>query len=66
MISVVFSIKQTGVPVGGSLFFTFAGILIGLPAFSLLVEKSGSYPLGFGIIAVATFVCGILLLPFHN
>jgi MFS family permease len=55
-----------GMVTGGSLFFTFAGILIGLPAFSLLVEKSGSYPLGFGIIAVATFVCGIVLLLSHN
>ena len=55
-----------GMATGGSLFFTFAGILIGLPAFSLLVEESGSYPLGFGIIAVATFVCGIVLLLSHN
>jgi len=55
-----------GMATGGSLFFTFAGILIGLPAFSLLVEKSGSYPLGFGVIAVATFVCGIVLLLSHN
>jgi MFS family permease len=56
----------TGMATGGSLFFTFAGILIGLPAFSLIVEKSGSYPLGFGIVAVATFVCGIVLLFSHN
>jgi len=55
-----------GMATGGSLFFTFAGILIGLPAFSLIIEKSGSYPLGFGIIAVATFVCGIILLLSHN
>ena len=58
--------ELTGMATGGSLFFTFAGILIGLPAFSLIVEKSGSYPLGFGIIAVATFVCGIVLLFSHN
>jgi len=56
----------TGMATGGSLFFTFAGILIGLPAFSLIVEKSGSYPLGFGIVAVATFVCGMVLLFSHN
>ncbi len=55
-----------GMATGGSLFFTFAGILIGLPVFSFIVEKSGSYPLGFGIIAVATFVCGIVLLLSHN
>jgi len=58
--------ELAGMATGGSLFFTFAGILIGLPAFSLIVEKSGSYPLGFGIIAVATFVCGIVLLFFQN
>ncbi len=51
-----------GMATGGSLFFTFAGILVGLPAFSLIVEKSGSYPLGFGINAVATFVCGTAML----
>ncbi len=55
-----------GMATGGSLFFTFAGILLGLPVFSLIVEKSGSYPLAFGIIAVATFVCGIVLLLSHN
>ncbi len=55
-----------GMATGGSLFFTFAGILLGLPAFSLIVEKSGSYPLGFGIVAVATFICGIVLLLTHN
>jgi hypothetical protein len=55
-----------GMATGGALFFTFAGILIGLPAFSLIVEKSGSYPFGFWIIAIATFVCGIVLLFPHN
>jgi MFS family permease len=51
-----------GMATGGSLFFTFAGVLIGLPVFSLIIEKSGSYPLGFAVIAVSTFVCGIALL----
>ena len=58
--------ELTGMATGGSLFFTFAGILIGLPAFSLIVEITGSYPLGFAIIAVATFVCGMVLLFSHN
>lgn len=51
-----------GMATGGSLFFTFAGVLIGLPVFSLIIEKSGSYPLGFAIIAVSTFACGVSLL----
>jgi MFS family permease len=55
-----------GMATGGSLFFTFAGILIGLPTFSLIIEKSGSYPLCFGIIAAATFICGIALLLSHK
>ncbi|MBI5578715.1 MAG: MFS transporter [Deltaproteobacteria bacterium] len=58
--------ELTAMATGGSLFFTFAGILVGLPAFSLIVEKSGSYPLGFGITAVATFVCGMVLLFSHK
>lgn len=58
--------ELAGMATGGSLFFTFAGILVGLPVFSLVVEKSGNYPLGFGIIAVATFICGIVLLLSHN
>lgn len=51
-----------GMATGGSLFFTFAGVLIGLPVFSLIIEKSGSYPLGFAIIALSTVICGISLL----
>jgi MFS family permease len=58
--------ELAGMATGGSLFFTFAGILIGLPVFSVIAEKSGSYPLGFGVMAVATFVCGIVLLFSHN
>jgi len=58
--------ELAGMATGGSLFFTFAGILVGLPAFSVLVEKGGSYPLGFVTVAAATFVCGIVLLLSHK
>jgi MFS family permease len=54
--------EHAGTATGGTLFFTFCGILIGLPAFSLLVQRTGSYPLVFGIIALATFICGMALL----
>jgi len=37
---------------------TFGGILLGLPAFSLLVEKAGSYPFAFVIVALTTIACG--------
>jgi MFS family permease len=54
--------EQTGMATGGTLFFTFLGILLGLPAFSLVVETTGSYPLGFVAVALATLVCGVVLL----
>lgn len=54
--------QHAGTATGGTLFFTFCGILIGLPAFSLLVQRTGSYPLVFGIIALATLFCGVALL----
>lgn len=53
--------EHTGMATGGTLFFTFLGILLGLPAFSLVVETTGSYPLGFVLVAVATLVCGVVL-----
>jgi MFS family permease len=58
--------ELTGMATGGTLLFTFLGILLGLPAFSLIVERTGSYPLGFVIVAVTTFVCGIVLLFSHS
>ena len=54
--------EHAGMATGGSLFFTFCGVLIGLPAFSLIVDQSGSYPLAFGITAMATLACGAVLL----
>lgn len=49
---------HAGMATGGSLFFTFCGILLGLPAFSLIIDTTGSYALGFGIAASATLACG--------
>ncbi|MCU0561236.1 MAG: MFS transporter [Desulfobacterales bacterium] len=54
--------EHAGTATGGTLFFTFCGILTGLPAFSLLVQQTGSYPLIFGVIALATLFCGVALL----
>jgi MFS family permease len=53
--------ELAGIATGGSLFFTFAGILLGLPSFSLIVEWTGSYPLGFVSVGLATFLCGVVL-----
>jgi MFS family permease len=54
--------EHTAMATGGTLFFTFLGILLGLPAFSLVVETTGSYPFGFAVVAAATLVCGMVLL----
>jgi MFS family permease len=51
--------EHAGKATGGSLFFTFCGILIGLPAFSLIIDTTGSYALGFGLAALATLACGV-------
>lgn len=52
---------HAGMATGGSLFFTFLGILLGLPAFSLIIHLTGSYALGFGAAAAATLACGAVL-----
>jgi MFS family permease len=57
----VATLEHAGAATGGSLFFTFCGILFGLPAFSLIVERADSYPFGFGIMAAVTFACGAVL-----
>lgn len=51
-----------GVATGGSVFFNFLGILLGLPVFSMMVENTGSYAFSFTIVAVTTLVCGMVLL----
>ena len=47
---------------GGTLFFTFFGVLVGPPLFALVVENGGSYALAFGLLAVPTIACGAILL----
>lgn len=54
--------RFAGIATGGSVFFNFLGILLGLPVFSLVVETTGSYPLAFGMVAVTTLLCGLALL----
>jgi MFS family permease len=54
--------EHAAMATGGSLFFTFCGILLGLPAFSLMVERAGSYPFAFVIVAMTTLACGALML----
>lgn len=53
--------QHAGMATGGSLFFTFFGTLLGLPAFSLIADTTGSYALGFGLTAMTTLACGAVL-----
>jgi MFS family permease len=53
--------KHTGMATGGSLFFTYCGVLIGLPVFSLIVDKTDSYPVGFFSTAICVGICGMIL-----
>ena len=53
--------ELAGLATGGSLFFTFLGVLVGLPVFSLLVDATGSYQLGFLCTALVTLIYGLVL-----
>lgn len=46
---------------GGSLFFTFAGVLLGPPAFSLVRLALDSYTLAFAVLAVVAVIGGALI-----
>jgi MFS family permease len=52
---------HTGAATGGSLFLTFLGILLGLPAFAGIVNLTGSYPAAFVSVAATTLACGVWL-----
>jgi len=47
---------------GGTQFFTFAGVLIGPPAFGLITSVTGSYGAGFSLVAALPLAAGIGLL----
>jgi sugar phosphate permease len=49
-----------GAATGGALSMTFLGIVLGPALFSAVVSLSGSYTLGFCIVAVAAFMGGLL------
>jgi MFS family permease len=53
---------KAGDATGGSLFFTFAGVLFGPPAFAALVEGGAGYPSAYVIAAVPAMTCGLWLL----
>jgi hypothetical protein len=51
---------------GGTQFFTFAGVLIGPPAFGAIASATGSYGAGFALIAAFPLAAGIGLLATGN
>ena len=54
---------QAGVLTGGTLFFTYFGVVAGPPAFAALVGASGSFALGYAAIgSVIVLIGGALVL----
>jgi MFS family permease len=53
---------RAGDATGGSLVFTYAGVLAGPPAFAFLVEGGTGYPAAFVLAAIPAVACGLWLL----
>ena len=52
---------QASLATGGTLAFTFLGVVIGPPLFGLLATVFGTYRAGFGALMGVASVCGVLL-----
>ena len=50
---------QVGAATGGTLFFTFLGVVLGPPLFAAVASATGSYPAGFVFFALLTFAGGL-------
>ena len=53
---------QASLATGGTLAFTFLGVVIGPPVFGLLATLSGTYRTGFVALMGVASLCGVLLL----
>lgn len=53
---------KAGDATGGSLAFTFCGVLFGPPAFALLVESGVRYETGFLLFSLPAVICGLWLI----
>ena len=53
---------KVGAATGGTLFFTFFGVVLGPPLFGWIVSVTGSYPLAFIFFAAITMAGGIMIL----
>lgn len=52
---------QASLATGGSLAFTFFGVVVGPPVFGALSAATGSYRAGFGAVAVVLLACLVVL-----
>jgi MFS family permease len=57
---------QAGTVTGASGFVTFAGVVLGPPAFALFAAATGSYRVGFLVFGTASLLCGGRLLLRHR
>lgn len=55
-----------GMATGGTLFFTFLGVVVGPPVFGAIVQSTGSFPTGYIVFAVATAMSGLVMLFTQN
>ncbi len=53
---------KAGEATGGTLFFTYFGVLVGPPLFAAMVESGASYPTAYAVVGMPTLVCGLWLL----
>jgi MFS family permease len=53
---------QAGAVTGAAGFVTFAGVVVGPPAFALLAAITGSYRTGFVTFGTASLLCGLVIL----
>jgi MFS family permease len=53
---------KVGIVTGGTLFFTFLGIVIGPPLFGAVVAGTDSYSFAFVAVAILTLACGTVLI----
>ncbi|MBT8360576.1 MAG: MFS transporter [Desulfobacterales bacterium] len=50
---------QVGAATGGTLFFTYLGVVLGPSIFAAVVSGTDSYPLGYVFFAALTLMCGV-------
>lgn len=57
---------QAGLATGGTLAFTFLGVVLGPPLFGALSGLFGSYRAGYAVLALPTLACCVLLIRNKN